>query len=158
MTPGFHAESVPVDIGGSPSMRVCTTLAAMFDHDTRLSGNVTLAVTPQGPRDLWISMLHANNRGTGTVARLLDAVCLLCDMHRVVVRLQAVSLKSTLKASDGALGQDALRAFYERRSFVHDPHGRDHGMIRRPCASLDDATDAGGRMRIMRTDRRRSNT
>ena len=156
MTPGFHAESVPNDIGGSPVMRVCSTLSAMFDHNPRLSGNITLAVTPQGPHDLWISMLHASRRGTGTVARLLDALCLLCDMHGVAVRLQAVSLKSTLKASDGTLDQDALRAFYERRGFVHDPHGRDQGMIRRPCASTDDAADAGGRMRIMRTDRRRS--
>lgn len=158
MTPGFHAESVPVDVGGSPSMRVCATIAAMFENDTRLSGNVTLAVTPQGPRDLWISMLHANRRGTGTVARLLDALCLLCDIHGVVVRLQAVSLKATLKTSEGALDQDALRAFYERRAFAHDPHGRNQGMVRRPCASGDDAADAEGRMGIMRTDRRRSNT
>lgn len=147
-----------MDIGGSPVMRVCSTLSAMFDHDPRLSGNITLAVTPQGPHDLWISMLHANSRGTGTVARLLAATCLLCDMHGVVIRLQAVSLKSTLKASEGALDQDALRAFYERRGFVHDSHGRDQGMVRPPCASTDVAADAGGRMGIMRTDRRRSNT
>jgi GNAT superfamily N-acetyltransferase len=158
MTPGFHAESVPVDVGGSPAMRVCTTVSAMFSHDERLSGNVTLAVTPQGPRDLWVSMLHANRRGTGVVARLLDALCLLCDMHGVVVRLQAVSLRSTLRNAGDALDQDALRAFYERRGFVTDPAGRDQGMIRRPCAA--DGADRGddGRMRILRTDRRRSNS
>lgn len=137
MTPGFHAESVPVDIGGSPAMRVCERMAALFGGDTGLSSNVTLAVTPQGPKDLWVSMLHAQRRRTGAAGRALDALVLLCDMHGATIRLQAVSLTESIKDAEGALGQNDLDAFYGRRGFVpDDANWRAYAMIRTPRAPV----------------------
>lgn len=117
---GFHAERVPLDIGGSPTARVCERMSAIFSSMPDLNDSITLAVTPQSPSDLWISMLISTDRGRGLASHAVDVLAFLCDLHAVTIRMQSVSLKGSRKDGATALDQKALDAFYARRGFIPD--------------------------------------
>lgn len=130
---GFHAERMPTDIGGSPTERVCERMTALFGAVPDLNRHITLAVKPQSPRDLWISMLISTDRGRGLASHAIDVLTFLCDVHGVTVRMQSVSLRETRRDGATALEQKALDAFYARRGFVADDTAwKAYSMIRRP--------------------------
>jgi len=132
---GFHAERVPVDIGGSPTARVCERMTALFIAVGDLNRGITLAVTPRTPRDLWISMLISTDRGRGLASHAMDVLTFLCDIHGVTIRMQSVSLKGSRRDGATALDQSSLDAFYARRGFVPDDgEWKACSMIRTPGA------------------------
>lgn len=140
MTTGFHMGSVPMDIGGSPVMLVCSSMTALFHCDDRLMTTLTMAVVPETPNDIVVSMLRSESRGRGCAGRVMDVLTMLCDVHLVTVRLQSISLRSDSDADADKLDQKALDAFYARRRFVRDDaNWRAYSMIRTPGAHASTA-------------------